>query len=354
MRISKLVLALFFVASPFILRAQTDQTDFANFLISGEEDANTLYGYYVSPVLKGMGYGFNNGWYNTAKPHESFGFDLTISMNAAIVPDADQVFEFVESEYLYTSLSGSSSSTLPTLMGSATDAQLDVNIPQDEFGSGVPPLDVNTTYNVPGGIADEISAYTFNQVAVPSPIVQVGLGLFAGTEIKVRWLPTITNDDFTFTYWGLGGLHSISQWIPGLKDIPVDISVFAGYTQIDAEYNIPQSSIEGSGQKATFSVNTLTLQALVSAHVSVITVYGGLGMDNYSTSFKMLGVYDIYANPLFSTPVLTDPITLEQSGNNGFRTTLGARLKLAILTIHADYTFREYNTITAGLGFSVR
>lgn len=351
MRTFRLVLALTFFLSSFLAKAQTD---FANYLLGGPEDANTLYEYYTAPILKGFGYGFNNGWYNTAKPHESFGFDLTISLNAAIVPDADQFFEFIDSEYQYTSLSSGSSSSLPTLMGGTTSSELDVNIPEDEFGQGEPPFDVSTSYKVPDGIGDEIKAYTFNKVAVPTPVVQVGLGLVAGTEIKVRWLPTITEEDFSVSYWGLGGLHSISQWIPGLKDLPIDLSVFAGYTKIDAEYNIPPGSIDGSNQKAQFVVNTVTFQALASAHVSVLTVYAGLGFDNFSTSFKMLGVYDIYSNPIIDTPVLTDPINLEQSGENSFRTTLGARLKLAILTLHADYTFKEYDTITAGIGFSVR
>jgi hypothetical protein len=212
------------------------------------------------------------------------------------------------------------------------------------------------TYPAPNGIADDISAYTFNQIAVPSPIIQAGLGLAAGTEIKVRWMPTITNEDFSFNYFGIGGMHSISQWIPVFDDLPIDISAFVGYTKIDAEYVIPPGNIAGSGQKTQFSVNTLTYQALVSAHISILTAYAGIGMDNFTTNFRMLGTYDLYSTGEgddFDLS-LSDPINLEQSGNSSFRTTLGARLKLAILTIHADYTFREYNTLTAGLGFSIR
>ncbi|RLD22312.1 MAG: hypothetical protein DRI71_07675 [Bacteroidetes bacterium] len=327
---------------------------FEDFLLGGAEDANVLFGHYMTPFLKGMGYGFNNGWYNTAKPHESFGFDITLSFNAAIVPEVDQAFEFVASEYNFTRIQ-SGPTTLPTLMGNNSTSVLENYINQQDLDPNLPPGEVVVgNYGAPDGIADDLKGYGINQVAVPSPIVQVGLGLFKGTEIKVRWLPTITSDDFNYKYFGIGGMHSISQWLPVLKDMDfLDISAFVGYTKISAGYNIPAGNIAGVNQSAIFEVNTLTYQILASAHISVITGYIGLGMDNFTTTFQMLGTYDIYPNePL--VPALVDPIDLRAEGHGSFRTTLGARLKLAILTLHFDYTIREYNTMTAGLGFSFR
>jgi hypothetical protein len=352
MKILKLILALtIFSASSAI--AQSDN-GFEDFLRGGTDDANTLFQNYMTPFMKGMGYGFNNGWYNTAKPHQSLGFDLTFSLNAAIVPVADQSFVFDPADYNNTRLTAGSAANLPTLMGGNTDSRLENYIDNQEIDPNAPPGEtVVGEYPAPNGIADDISAFTFGQIAVPSPVVQVGVGLFAGTELKVRWLPTINNDDFNFKYFGIGGMHSISQWIPGLKDLPIDISAFVGYTKIDAQYNIPSGNIAGEGQKAQFTVNTFTYQALASVKLSVLTVYAGLGMDNFNTNFRMLGTYELYTGQPYELN-FADPIDIKEKGNGSFRTTLGARLKLAILTIHADYTFREYNTLTAGLGFSIR
>lgn len=343
----KLIRLLFISASIFISTSSFAQ--FEDFLRGGTEDANLLLNNYMTPFMKGMGYGFNNGWYNTAKPHETLGFDLTISFNAAIVPVADQSFEFVDSDYNFTRLS-SGPSSLPTLMGVNSTSVIE-NFIQDP--NLPPPGEVVVgSYNAPDGIADDIQAYTFNQVAVPSPIIQAGIGIIKGTEIKIRWMPTITNEDFNFKYFGIGGLHSISQWIPVIKERKfLDISAFVGWTTISAEYAIPTGNIDGAGQLASFDVNTITYQLIASAHVSVITGYIGIGMDTFTTNFKMLGEYDIYPGVV---PPLTDPIAIEQSGTGGFRTTFGARLKLAIITLHADYTIREYNTLTVGLGFSFR
>jgi len=39
---------------------------------------------------------------------------------------------------------------------------------------------------------------------------------------------------------------------------------------------------------------------------------------------------------------------------SGLRANIGFRLKLAIVTIHFDYTRAQYNVLTTGLGFSFR
>jgi len=335
-----------------ILFTVSAQAQFEDFLKGGVDDANVLFNHYMSPFMKGMGYGFNNGWYNTAKPHQTLGFDLTISFNAAIVPEVDQSFEFVPADYNFTRVQ-SGPTTLPTFMGSNSTTIIENYITDPLLP---PPGEIVLgSYNSPDGIGDDIKPYSFNKVAVPSPIIQAGIGIIKGTELKIRWMPTIqSGTDFSFKYFGVGGLHSISQWIPVLKDLPfLDISAFIGYTKISAELGIPEGNIAGANQQATYDVSTFTYQLLASAHVSVVTGYIGLGMDNFKTTFKMLGTYDIFpTEPL--VPVLIDPINLQASGTGGFRTTLGVRLKLAILTLHADYTIREYNTLTAGLGFSFR
>jgi hypothetical protein len=39
---------------------------------------------------------------------------------------------------------------------------------------------------------------------------------------------------------------------------------------------------------------------------------------------------------------------------SGLRANIGFRIKLAVVTIHADYTKAQYNVLTAGLGISFR
>jgi hypothetical protein len=327
------------------IQAQND-TGFEGFLYGGQEDAELLVDSYMSPFLKGMGMGFNSGWYNTAQPHKTLGFDITFSTNFAYVPTEQQTFLFDADDYNYTSLVNASNPNLPTIAGGGTNAELLVST--DTLGF---PLEL-ARYGAPDGVFSIDSYDGAFTNTVPSPIIQAGIGIVKGTELKIRWMPTITQDEFSFKYFGIGGLHSISQWIPVFKELPIDISAFVGYTQIDAKYAIPPGSIDGENQRANFKVNTFSYQVLASAHISVITGYIGLGMDSYNTNLSMTGTYEVY--PGLPGGTLTDPINIERSGNNNFRTTFGVRLKLAIVTLHADYTLREYNTLSMGLGFSYR
>ena len=324
--------------------AQISVNLFEEFLYGGTQDANILLEKYMAPGMKGLGYGVNSAWYNTAKPHETFGFDITLSYVSAIVPEEDKTYEFLASDgYQYTTIF-SGSSTLPTIMG------ISHTIPSELVATIDQQFPV--IYDAPDGVSEDINEYSLIKNSVPVPIIQVGFGIIKGTELKIRWLPNIDYGGFKSTYFGLGGLHSISQWLPVFKDIPVDISAFIGWTKITAEYVIPANLpiVDGTDQVATADINTFTYQLIASAHVSVLTGYIGLGYDNFNTNFKMLGTYVI--SPGVTLP--PDPIDITASGSGGFRTSFGARLKFSIITLSADYTLREYDTVTLALGFSVR
>ncbi len=319
-------------------------------------DTDKYIGHYMDPFLKGLGYGFNNGWYNTAKPHKSFGFDLTISANAAYVPEIDQSFTLVPGDYnAFTTIDGNNTD-LPTVMGGTTTTEIRSYLAKDDPDPVLSSLYVQVP--VLDGIRDRIP---INALAVPSVIVQLGVGIYKGTEVKVRWVPTIQNDEgLDYKYFGLGVMHSVSQWVPVLSDLKfLDVSGFIGFTNISVVYDLPPGDpFAGVDQKVDFGVNTITYEVVGSATVSVITGFVGLGFDNFKTNLDMLGQYDIRipgtdVGSGETIQTLNDPITLAAK-HNGFRATVGARLKLAILTLHAAYTLQEYNTLNAGIGFSFR
>ena len=86
-------ICLGFILAVLVSSSVRGQDDFENLLQAGEEDANKLVGGYISPVLNAIGFGLNQGWYNTAKPHKSAGFDLTFTVSAVYVPNADLFYD---------------------------------------------------------------------------------------------------------------------------------------------------------------------------------------------------------------------------------------------------------------------
>ena len=71
------------------------QENITTFIKAGAFDASTLTAAYIGPIAKGFGAGMNGGWYHTAKPHGLARFDVTLSINAATIPDADKVFDML-------------------------------------------------------------------------------------------------------------------------------------------------------------------------------------------------------------------------------------------------------------------
>lgn len=354
----KIISLVFLLGVSRLSIAQTQEELIANYVTNVTSDFNTYMDAYMDPLLKGLGYGFNNGWYNTARPHKSFGFDLTISVNAAYVPTIDQSFKFNPDDYKAVDLYFDDTdpikygNQLPTIMGGTTETELSSYLVKGN------PISPHVDFPVLDGIRDDLPV---NSVAVPSPIIQLGVGIFKGTEVKVRWVPTIEGiEGLNYKYFGLGVMHNVSQWVPVLKNMKfLDVSAFVGYTGIDLAFKLDSDPDTNplDDQVGVFGVNTITYEVVGSATFSVLTGFVGIGFDNFKTNLGMNGTYE------FKVPVpdpnieikerVENPVNLEAK-HSGFRATVGARLKLAILTLHGAYTFQEYNTLNVGLGFSFR
>ena len=326
-------------------------------LLLASEDASKLTESYINPGMKGIMYSMNGGWYTTAKTHKKFGFDITINANVSIVPDADQLFAFNQSDYEYLSLPNGETS-LPTVMGEDdTETMVDVRIPIGDGSSYK-----IASFEMPGGIAEDLPVN-----GVPTPMVQVGFGLPFKTDIKLRMVPNISFDDSVeANLFGLGLQHDLTQYLGPLDKLPLSVSILGAFTNMKVVYTIDdEDSSDGvtasANGEAEFKMDTFTIQALASLDFKIITFYGGFGYNNGKSTVKLKGDYELEydvedssGNVIGTTSeTVSDPINLDFDAN-GMRATLGTRLNLAFFKIFADYTFQEYNTITAGIAFSFR
>lgn len=306
------------------------QDDLSDFIVAHTDDANKLTADYISPLVKGFGYGANNGWYNTARPH-SMGFDLMVTVSAAFIPTKAQLTRFIESEYKDLKLLSPTDNLVPTVFGSE-----DIH-PQYQVAS------TGETFEGPPGNSLEEE---FGFEAILFPMLQLGIGVIPNTDLKLRFMPLVEfEDDFEAKMWGVGLLHRLNDYFPSGDELLVDISLFGGFTHIDTETQV-SNTYPGDGQIGIQNLNSWTLEGLISYDLSVFTFYGGIGYNQVSSDLEVLGTYDI------GNEILVDPIAVN-STFNGLKATMGFRIKLAVFTIHADYTFNEYNLATAGFGLNV-
>jgi hypothetical protein len=183
------------------------------------------------------------------------------------------------------------------------------------------------------------------------PVAHLGIGLPKGTDLKIRFVPTIDlNGEGEFKLFGLGVMHDIKQWIPGLKLMPFDLSGFVGYTRMVLTLNHEQESMPDANAHSDLTMSATTVQGVISKKFSVITFYGGLGYNISKSKIAVKGTYDVDED---GQGDIVNPVNLK-FGASGPRVTAGFRLKLAVLTLHADYTLQKYSALTAGVGIAVR
>lgn len=346
----KLMVAMLLILGVQMIRSQELES-----ILLAADDASLLTENYLNPGMRGLMFSMNDGWATTAKVHEKFGFDITIGLNASMVPHAAKTFAFDPTEYTYISLPNGESQLQTVMSESSTDTKVDISIP---YGDGTYRVG---SFKMPGGIAKDLPLN-----AVPAPTVQVGFGLPTKTDIKARFVPNIKFDnDVESNLIGFGLQHDLTQYFGVIEKLPLSVSILGAFTNMNVIYHInDDTAADGvmvSDGKTEFKLNTWTVQALASLDFKLITLYGGVGYNNGKTTVKLKGdyllTYDIEdGNGNYLGTVdesISDPFNLAFAAN-GIRGTLGARLNLSIFKIFADYTFQEYNTATLGVAFSVR
>ncbi len=361
----KLKFLLSAFAGLLILQTSNAQLNKVGELLSGSKaDAEQILSAYVQPYAKAFGADLNGGWYNTAKTHKLGGFDLTLSVSTAFVPAADKTYNVKDLNLITKPII--TGNEAPTVAGkSSTRPEL---VYQKDIGGT---KYTYATVKTPNG-----AGLGF----IPAPMIQLGIGLIKETDITLRYLPDFNLADYgSVGIKGIGIKHSIKQWIPGIKHAPFfHLSFFGGYTQLKSKVNLDfKPSFYTSdataitvtnkfdNQKMEMQVNGLTLNILASFDLPVVAFYGGVGISNTKTSLKLLGDYPVgsigtgvNAGKVVVNSLLTNPLDIELKSTDGSATkprlNVGVRFKLALMTIHFDYTYANYSVATAGLGLSFR
>ncbi len=333
---------------------------FGNFIASGPEDAQKLFEAYLSPYLNGFGASMTGGWYNTASAHQPLGFDISITANVALVPEEYRSYNVDELELGGLVRAPGAEEFSPTVAGTKENGpqmQYDIEgFQQDAF-------------ELPAGI---------DFPYVPTPMIQLGIGVYKGTDIIGRYMPKIGyGDNGKIGFWGLGLKHDIKQWIPGLKKLPVlNISVMGGYTKLNGfvattitpeTLNLDQY-YDGDpevwdDQKLDLTSSSFTGNLLISADLPVVCFYGGIGFATTKTTLGLKGNYPMITGVDIESgqPIVgaePDPLTFESKNQDGGvtkpRMNIGLRLKFGVFILQFDYTRANFNVVTAGMGFSFR
>jgi hypothetical protein len=338
----KKVLLLCIISVPFLASAQ-DESDLAEFLNAGPKDASKLMNAYLNPVIEGLSYGFNGGWYTTAKAHKPLGFDIGVSLNAVFIPSSKHYFTPSALNLEVTELIPASGKA-PTVVGPEDETTYSV----DTNGDNQP----DATFSGPQGLDFKENIKISGVLA---PTAQIGIGVYKNTDLKIRWMPEVETGSTKVKLFGVGVLHDIKQHIPGIKVLPFDLSVLVAFTNIQGTsgmagtFDAPSSDTRP--QEMDYDMDAWLFQALISKKLAIFTFHGGIGFNTINTNANLTGSYIVVAGTPQGT--FKDPVSLRFK-NNSMRVSAGIRMNFGPIYLNGEYTLQEYSTVSVGLGVTVR
>lgn len=326
------IIVLIFFFSTLPLLAQENLT---NLLISGTEDTQRFLNDYLGPGTRGLIYNRAGGWYQGAEVKDPLGFEISLIANGSVNLDQHQSFILNIEDYKNIQFpGGETQKEVATILGE-NDPAVQILL-RSESGGG------ETSFELPQGIG------AAGANIIPTAFLQGRLGLFRGTEVKVRYLPRREFEGANFQILGGAIQHEFTQWLaPG--SFPLAVSGMVVYSVMDGEYDFTNEEfVEGTNQRLDSKMDYLMFSGIVSTKFRVVNLYGGISYLSGTSETKLLGTYEIEDNSGETIATLTDPLSLT-SDVAGLTANLGLSLRWGFFKVHTEYNFSEFQTISAGV-----
>jgi len=258
---------------------------------------------YIQPIADFFGANMNSGWYHSAEIAQG-GIHIEVDLvgMGSSVGDASKTFD----EKLPAGFSAATFKA-PTVFGSSSGAvYTDPN--------------TNLSYGGSGGV--------INTSIFPFAVPQLTVGSIMGTEAVLRYIatPDFSSGKFPKTsLFGLGVRHSVSQYLPM---VPLDLAGGILYNTFSV------------GSLITFKSVAIGVQG--SKSFAIATVYGGLQWEHSTLTLSYT-----------PTEAGIPPISVDMTGANTVRATLGGALSLAFFKIFADVNVGSVTVYSGGVGFGL-
>jgi hypothetical protein len=147
-----------------------------------------------------------------------------------------------------------------------------------------------------------------------------------GTQLMIRYLPAQNISDVgQISFWGAGVQHSLSQYIPL---IPLNLAAQIAY----------QSLTIGDH----FDAKALSIGIQASKKVLIVTIYGGVAYERCTMTLS----YN-YVDPVTSQ---AKNLSVDFTGANTIRATIGASVTFLFFKVNADYSFGKIPVGSVGIG----
>lgn len=303
---------------------------------------------YLEPLSDGFGANMNTGWFHSARVGSGRKVGLSVYAGFAVfgtlVRSSDQVFDLAYSGKVSVPVEIGSEQITVSLPADFSVQQAPTVLGEDNAATGTARVRVDTTFDylgvaIPVAFDSTFSIETVGGLAkvpvLPSAVPQIGIGGILGTEVLVRYFPSITITDFgRVKLAGVGVRHSLSRYLPSS---PVDVAVLLSWQHF---------AVDGTNDVRLLELRTFAANLHVSASLGMLTFYGALQNERSD-----IDVEYVFEGNEIETDI--DPFVIAYSvrGSNTVRAVAGISLRAGPLRVSTDVGFGQVTVVSLGFGF---
>ncbi|MCY2688386.1 DUF6588 family protein [Salinimicrobium sp. TH3] len=202
---------------PFTSTAQNDVELFVNDMLLIADN-------FAEPAAEGASYLSGAGWFSSAKDLELWELEVSVLGNVLFVPEKKKSTDITNSDYRTFDIQGGQSANIPTAFGGSTDVVFEGEILGNQF-----------EFDAIEGVNKSVLAHPFFQGSV---------GLPYGTDLTVRFLPSVNIDDVAFSTYGVGLKHNFNQYFFNSQPNDFQFAAMVAYSKYDVDYEFVPLLVE--------------------------------------------------------------------------------------------------------------
>lgn len=225
---------------------------------------------FAAPGAEGAAIQSSAGWFSSASAMDEWSIEFSVHGNALFIPKSKQNKVSSNSDFSILNLQGMNNALLPTVYGGDSEAVFEGSI----FGQ-------NFSFDAIEGLNKKVLIHPFPQVTV---------GLPYGTEVAVRYLPSIIVNDVGFSTYGIGLKHNFNQYIKYSRPDDFQFAAVATYSNFKVDYAFVPVNIQiAELNRIDVNANLWLVQLMGSKLYDTFEVFGAIGVTNSQFDYEMDG-----------------------------------------------------------------
>ena len=293
------------------------------------EDLIFLTEKYISPAAEASVYQTSGGWYTNFTPKKKFDVEISLQYNLLFIPNKFKTFLINESELQNITIQGNeTSSELPTALGNNDFIVLEGTIDGDVF-----------EFNSPEGI---------NENPLDHGQIQATVGLWAQTNVILRYTPNIKINNTEYNSFGIGIAHHLNQWINPLKDSSFYLGLLLTYSNFKVEDTFNEVDLMlGSINSMKVDGGSFGFNIVGSKSINQFDFSGSLGLAMSNFNYKADGT-----GALFLAVLNTSLNKLDKSMTN-FKADFNVNYRIKDFSLNGMITIGSFTNLNLGINYNI-